>query len=57
LATPPRALHYRRTSQVDQDLAGSDSPWGELFRRRSTHAAASSNGVAGVDAAPRHFVT
>jgi len=31
LATPPRALHYRRTPQVDQDPPGcrrvDEAPW------------------------------
>ena len=47
LATPPRALHYRRTPQVDQHLAGSKPPGASC---------SVGNAVVGVDAGPRHFV-
>jgi hypothetical protein len=37
LATPPRTVHYRRTPEVDQDLARrSNSFWNELSRGCST---------------------
>ena len=57
LATPPRALHYRRTPEVDQDpdrrqLAPGRVPSSPpLDRNSGVH-----RGCRPVDGAPRHFV-